>query len=160
MPDISPVYAQIAEKNINILHIKCTRGIYTERLFKTIANGSSKYYPLDKLIWMKDFLENDNQNIATCCLECLCNHGMKLDEVSDIIQNKIHNKMFSLKVIEMAEKENNPNVLLLFMDEELGYINRVILALKKTHNESYMTTLMLSENESLVKSVNRITDKM
>ena len=37
------------------------------------------------------------------------------------------------------------------------YVNRVIIALKKTHHEDYMTTLMLSENEALVNSVNRIT---
>jgi hypothetical protein len=156
MPEISPVYIKIAENTINLLHIKCNKGIYSDRLFKTIRNGSDKYYPLSKLEWMKDFLEGTNQNIATCCLECLCKHGLDLEEIRDIISNKIKDKLFSLKVIEMAEKYNKPDILLLFMEEDDFYINRVILALKNTNNESYLTTLMLSDNDKLVKSINRI----
>lgn len=159
MPNVSPTYIKMAENNINVLHIKCTRGIYSERLFKTISRGSNNYYPLEKLIWMKEFLEDNNQNIATYCLECLCNHGMKLDDITDILQRKINDRMFSLKAIEMAEKEDNPNILLMFMDEENYYVNRVILALKNTKHEDYLTTLMLSENERLVQAVNRITSK-
>jgi hypothetical protein len=159
MPNISPTYAKIAEKNINSLRLKCNRGIYAERTFKIIINGSDKYYPLEKLEWMKDFLENENQNLATACLECLCSHGFKLSEIEDIIKRKIDNALFSLKVIEMAEKQNNPDVLLILMEEQYPYINRIILALKKMHREDYLTTLMLSNNELLVKSVNRITNK-
>jgi hypothetical protein len=89
-------------------------------------------------------------------LECLCKHGLDLEEIRDIISNKIKDKLFSLKVIEMAEKYNKPDILLLFMEEDDFYINRVILALKNTNNESYLTTLMLSDNDKLVKSINRI----
>ena len=84
---------------------------------------------------------------------------MKLDDIIDIIQRRMKDNMFSLKVIELAEKEDNPNLLLLFMDEENHYINRVILALKNTKHEDYLTTLMLSDNEKLVNAVNRITNK-
>lgn len=159
MPNISPSYIKIAENTINLLYTKCTRGIFSERLFKTVINGSDKYYPFEKIKWMKDFLEDNNQNIASCCLESLCNHGMKLDDIQHIISSRIKDKLFSLKVIEMAEKYNNPDILLLFMEEDDCYINRVILALKKTNNESYLTTLMLSENDTLVKSINRIINK-
>lgn len=159
MPNVSPTYIKMAENNINVLHIKCTRGIFSERLFKTISKGSDNYYPLEKITWMKEFLEDNNQNIAVGCLECLCKHGMKLDDIIDIIQRRMKDNMFSLKVIELAEKEDNPNLLLLFMDEENHYINRVILALKNTKHEDYLTTLMLSDNEKLVNAVNRITNK-
>lgn len=159
MPDISPVYAQIAERTINILHTKCTRGIYAERMFNTIKNGSSKYYPLEKISWMKDFLEDKNQNMAACCLECLCSKGFDLEEAREILQKRLQDRFFSLKAIEIAEKLNNPSILLIYTEEDDLYINRVILALKNTKNESYLTTLMLSDNDTLVKSVNRIVDK-
>ena len=158
MPDLSPSYMKIAENNINILHIKCNRGIYSERLFKTVINSSDKYYSLEKIEWMKDFLESENHNIATGCLESLCKHGLNLDDIKDVLIKKMKDKLFSLKAIEIAEKTNNPDILLLYMEEDDFYINRVILALKKTNNESYLTTLMLSDNEKLVKSVNRIVD--
>lgn len=159
MPSISPTYIKIAENTINLLHTKCKRGIFADRLFKTISRGSNKYYSLEKIIWMKDFLEDSNQNIATSCLECLCNRGMKLNEIYDILQRKIKDKLFSFKAIDMAEKENNPDILLLYMEEEDFYINRVILALKRTGNESYLTTLMLSDNENLVQTINKMTNK-
>lgn len=158
MPNISPTYIKIAENTINSLHIKCKRNIYSERSFKTVSNGSDKYYPLEKIEWMKDFLDYENQNIAVSCLECLCKHGLNLNDIRDIIKKKIKDKLFSLKVIEMAEKQDNPDILLLFMEEEDGYINRVILALKNTGHEDYLTTLMLSNNEMLIKSVDRITN--
>lgn len=159
MPNISPAYIKIAENTINLLHLKCNKGVYAERLFKTVARGSNAYYPLEKIKWMQEFLEDNNHNIATYCLECLCRHGLKLDEITDVITNKIKDRMFSLKVIEMAELQDNPNILLMFMDEENYYINRVILALKKTNHEDYLTTLMLSDNEKIVQAINRITSK-
>lgn len=159
MPNISPTYMKIAENNINLLHMKCNRGIYSEHIFKTVINGSDKYYSLEKLIWMKDFLEHNNQNIATSCLECLCKHGLNINDIKNILKRQLKNRLFSLKAIEIAEKQDNPDVLLMFMEEEDGYINRVILALKNTKHEDYMTTLMLSNNNNLVKSVNRITSK-
>lgn len=158
MPNISPLYIQIAENTINSLHVKCKRGIYAERLFKTIFNGSNKYYSLQKIEWMKEYLQHDNQHIATSCLDCLCSKGLKLDDIYDILQKRIKDRLFSLKAIDIAEKENNPNVLLLYMEEEDYYINRIILALKKTNNESYLTTLMLSDNEKLVQTINKITN--
>ena len=51
MPNVSPTYIKMAENNINVLHIKCTRGIFSERLFKTISKGSDNYYPLEKITW-------------------------------------------------------------------------------------------------------------
>lgn len=159
MPDVSPIYMNIAEKNINLLHIKCKRNIYSERMFKTIINGSNKYYPLEKIEWMKDYLESDNQKLATSCLECLCKHGLNINDIQDILKERMKDKLFSIKAIEIAEKQNNPDILLLFMEEEYGYINRVILALKNTNHEDYLTTLMLSNNEKLVQAVNRITNK-
>jgi len=159
MPNISPTYMKIAENNINLLHMKCNRGIYSEHTFKTIINGSDKYYSLEKIEWMKDFLEHNNQNIATSCLECLCKHGLNINDIKNVLKRQLKNRLFSLKAIEIAEKQDNPDVLLMFMEEEDGYINRVILALKNTKHEDYMTTLMLSNNDNLVKSVNRITSK-
>ena len=159
MPNVSPTYMKIADKNIDILHTKCNKGIYTAQGFKIILNGSDKYYPLEKIEWMKEFLENKNSNIATSCLECLCKHGLNLSEIEDVIKKKINDTLFSLKVIEIAEKQENPDVLLILMEEQYPYINRIILALKRMHHEDYLTTLMLSNNELLVKSVNKITNK-
>jgi hypothetical protein len=106
---------------------------------------------------MKEFLNDLNQHIAAGCLMCLCAHGYDLTDATATLQARIDDKIFSSKAIELAEKYDKPDVLLLYMDEEKGYVNKVIIALKKTHHEDYMTTLMLSENEALVNSVNRIT---
>ena len=156
-PDISNTYSRIADNNIKALKSKCLRGLYSEAMFRTVIKGLDKFYSIDKLDWMKSFLNDRNQHLATGCLECLCAHGYDLNDAIDVIQSRIDDKIFSSKVIELAEKYDKPDILLLFMDEEKGYVNRVLIALKKTHHEDYMTTLMLSENESLVKSVDRIT---
>ena len=160
MPDISSTYERIADNNIRALRSKCLRGLYSEAMFRTVAKGLDKFYPLEKLDWMKEFLEDRNQHIASGCLDCLCAHGYNLDDSTDVIQSRIDDRIFASKVIDLAERHDKPEILLLFMDEEKGYVNRVLIALKKTHHEDYMTTLMLSENESLVKSVDRITKNM
>lgn len=156
MPDISPTYQKIADNNIALLHIKCTRGIFSDNLFRMVARGNSRFYTLDRLEWMKEFLPSPSEHIAAGCLDCLCSHGFNLNDARDIIAGRIKDKIFSNKVIEIAERQNNPDILLLFMEESDGYLNRVILALKKTGNDSYLTTLMLSENETLARAVNRI----
>ena len=157
MPDISSTYTRIADNNISALKSKCLRGLYAGQMFRTVTHGLDKFYSLDKLEWMKEFLDNQNQLIASGCLECLCAHGYNLEDATEVILQRIDDKMFSSKVIELAEKYDKPDILIHFMDEDKGYVNRVIIALKNTHHEDYMTTLMLSENESLVKSVDRIT---
>ena len=157
MTDMASAYDRIADTNIATLKSKCLRGLYSERMFKTIAKGLDKFYSLEKLDWMKEFLRDGNQHIAAGCLECMCAHGYNLEDATEIMLERIDDRIFSSKVIELAEKYDKPDVLIHFMDEEKGYVNRVIIALKNIHHEDYLTTLMLSENESLVKSVDRIT---
>lgn len=146
---------KMAENNLNMLKIKCRKGIFSEISFQNVIKW--KHYSLNELEWMKDFLEDKNQQIASHCLECLAVHGADLNDFKDIIKKRIKDNIYANKVIELAEKQNKPKILLLFMDEENNYINRVILALKRTGNESYMTTLMLSDNEMLLKSIDRLT---
>ena len=153
----SPVYLRMVERNIALLKIKCTSGVYSERLFRTVGNGDGRLYTLDRIGWMKDFLSDPNEHIAAGCLDCLCRHGYDLAEATGVISSRLGDRMFSSKVIEIAERENRPDVLLMFMEEKDAYINRVIIALKKTGNESYLTTLMLSENEDLVRAIDRMT---
>ena len=157
MTDMASAYDRIADTNIATLKSKCLRGLYSERMFKTIAKGLDRFYSLEKLDWMKEFLKDGNQHIAAGCLECMCAHGYNLEDATEIMLERIDDRIFSSKVIELAEKYDKPDVLIHFMDEEKGYVNRVIIALKNIHHEDYLTTLMLSENESLVKSVDRIT---
>ena len=157
MTDMTSAYDRIADTNIATLKSKCLRGLYSERMFKTIAKGLDRFYSLEKLDWMKEFLKDGNQHIAAGCLECMCAHGYNLEDATEIMLERIDDRIFSSRVIELAEKYDKPDVLIHFMDEEKGYVNRVIIALKNIHHEDYLTTLMLSENESLVKSVDRIT---
>ena len=153
-------YLRIADGNIAALRSKCLRGMYSSQMFRTVTKGLDRFYALDKLEWMKEFLDDRNQLIASSCLECLCAHGYNLEDATDVILSRIDDRMFSCKVIELAEKYDKPDILLHFLDEEKGYVNRAILALKKMHRENYLTTLMLSENQSLVKSVYRMTRNM
>lgn len=160
MPDISKTYEKVAENVIRNLKLKCQRGTYSEGYFRTAIRGLNKFYPLDKLEWMRDCLTDQNQHIASGCLECLCSHGMNIFEVNNVLEQRIDDKIFSTKAIEIAEKQNSPETLILYMDEEKGYVNRVIIALKKTHNEAYMTTLMMSDNDNLVRAVNKMTNDL
>lgn len=150
-------YKTIADKTIAIIKTKLTRDINADRLFKMIIDSSDKYYPLEDIIFMKDYLDHKNERIAAGCLECLCKKGFDLNDAVDIIKGRIKDRLFSLKVIELAGKYNKPDILLLFMEEEYGYINNVILTLKRTGNESYLTTLMLSQDEDLVKTIDKLT---
>lgn len=157
MPDVSNTYGRIAENNVKALRSRCLRGMFSEAMFRTVAKGLDRFYTLEMLDWMKEFLTSQNQHIAAGCLECLCAHGYNLDDAMDVIQSRIDDRVFSNKVIDLAEKYDKPDILLHFMDEEKKYLNRVIIALKNTHHEDYLTTLMLSENESLVRSIDRMT---
>lgn len=150
-------YEKIAEKNLAVLQTKLTRDIYSSQIFKMIINGSDKYYPLDKILFLKNYINHKNEHIAADSLECLCKHGFDLNEAVDVIKERIKNRFFSNKVIELAGKMNLPDILLLFMNEEDGYINKVILTLKKTNNESYLTTLMFAKDEDIVKTINKLT---
>jgi len=70
--------------------------------------------------------------------------------------DNFHKKLWCEKIIEMAELQDNPDILLFFLEEEHGYINRAVLALKKTGHDNYLTSLLLSDNMNMVKSINRI----
>lgn len=155
----SDAYARYADGYIALLHTKCTRGLFSPRLFKAVANGVEKYYPLEKIEWMKEFLNDTNQQIAAGCLECLVSHGMKLGDITDLIEARKDDRIFSHMVIDLATKLNDPDTLLIFVDEDSAYLNKVILALKGTGNESYLTSLMLSDNQNLAMAVNRIIGK-
>lgn len=148
---------QIADRNINLLHVKCTRGTYNKTIFNVINRGNPKYYTLEKLTWMKDFICDKNELIATSCIESLCLHGWDIDEIKPYIKNNFHRHLWCDKVIEMAEKQDKPDLLLQFLEEQSIYLNKAILALKRTKHENYLTTLLLSNNPYLTKAIMRIT---
>lgn len=149
---------RMADNNIALLHMKCTRGIYSQKLFSIVSNGQDRFYNIEKLSWMKPFVYGTSQQIAAGCLECLCMHGMDLNDFNDVIESRINDRIFSLKVIEIAEKKNNPDSLMRFVEAGSVYLNRVIIALKKTGNDSYLVPLMVSGDSGLESVVNRITE--
>ena len=151
------IQSLFADKNINLLHIKCNRGIYSELLFKRVIHGNPKVYTLDKLDWLKDFINHKNEQIATGAMEALCMHGINIEEFTEDIKNNLHRSLFSFKVIDIAEKQDKPDVLLLFLEENSKYMNRAILALKRKKHDNYLTILLLSNNPSLTKAIARIT---
>jgi len=126
-------YDKIADKFIAILKIKCNMGVFAEHLFRQVEKAN--------------------------CLRCLCSKGKKLADYRDLLAERIMDKVFSSKAISIAEDFNEPSVLVVYMDENLFYVNRVILALKRTHNESYLTPFMFSENEELAKAAMKIAKK-
>ena len=75
MPDVSNTYGRIAENNVKALRSRCLRGMFSEAMFRTVAKGLDRFYTLEMLDWMKEFLTSQNQHIAAGCLECLCAHG-------------------------------------------------------------------------------------
>lgn len=152
-------YEKIADKFIALLKIKCNLGVFAEHLFRQVERGNSQFYTLEKIIWMEDFLKSANENIAASCLRCLCSKGKNLADYRQLLVDRIMDKMFSSKAIAIAEDFNQPQVLVVYMDESLCYVNRVILALKRTHNESYLTPFMFSENEKLAKVAMKIAKK-
>lgn len=149
---------RIALNNLNILHTKCTRGIYTEKLFKSILRNIY-LYEFEELKWMYEFVNSPNELIALNCLEVLCSSGASISEFSDLIKDNFDKRQWCHKFIELAEKQNDPDSLLFFLEEDGIYINRAILALKRNKQETYLTALMLSDDENLVKAVVRIIDK-
>ena len=151
------IQEQIADKNINLLHVKCTRGVYNKMIFKTVINGNPKYYTLSKLDWMKQFVCDDNELIAASCIECLCMHGWDIDEILLEIPTNFNRHLWCNKVIEMAEKQDKPDLLLHFLEEESIYLNKAILALKRKGHENYLTTLLLSNNPFITKAIMRMT---
>lgn len=148
---------KIALNNLNIFHIKCTRGIYNDRLFKYVLGNLNQFTETD-INWMKEFVNSQNELIGTGCLEILCNSGIKVSEFSKYVQENENNRQWCYKFIELAEKQNDPESLLFFIEENGFYLNRAILALKRNKQEAYLTTLMLSENENLAKAVMRIAE--
>ena len=151
------IQEQIADKNINLLHVKCTMGVYNKMIFRAVIWGNPKYYTLSKLDWMKQFICADNELIAANCIECLCTHGWDIDEILPEIPANFHRHLWCDKVIEMAEKQDKPDLLLHFLEEESVYLNKAILALKRKGHENYLTTLLLSNNPSITRAIMRMT---
>ena len=156
MEEKNKIYYKIAEKTIGQLKEKCLKNEFSPRLFTMVKNGLNKFYQLESLMWMESFLSSENQNIASECLRCLCAHGYDIEKIKNIIQDRINDKIFSSTVIEIAEQQNKPEILIMYLDENNGYLNRVILALKKTNNESYLTMLMFSDDDDITKSISRM----
>jgi len=147
----------IADKNIKLLKIKCERGIYHDRLFKVVINGGDDMYPLSELEWMKDYVSNSNPLIGASCMECLCRHGMDIAEFKDYVSENFNNPYWCNKAIDIAENQDDPDFILTFLEESSIYMNRAILALKRNNHETYLTALLLSDDDNLVKTVMRMT---
>ncbi len=149
-------YKKMAEQTVAALHVKCTGGHYSERLFRRVLVGPDSLYPLEILEWMRKFLDDPNPSIAASCLECLCAHGARIGDFHELICRRFADRIFGNRVIEIAERQRDPDTLSLFLEENSGYMNRAIIALKKTGNETYLTSLMFSNDDSFVKAVRRI----
>lgn len=146
---------EIALNNLNIFHTKCTRGIYNDKLFKFIINNIRQFNS-DDIEWIKEFVNSSNELIASACLEITCTAGTPVSEFNDIIEVNLNRNKWCHKFIDIAEKQNDPESLLFFINENEIYLNRVILALKRMKQETYLTTLLISDNENLSNSVMRI----
>lgn len=147
----------IAEKNLALLKIKCERGIYHDRLFKAVINGRDEYYPVEKLEWMKKYVSDDNALIGASCMECLCRHGVDIVDFKDYVKENFDKPYWCNKAIEIAENQDDPDFILMFLEESSIYMNRAILALKRNNHETYLTALLLSDDDNLVKTVMRMT---
>lgn len=150
---------RFVDTTLTLLKEKCSKGEYHDRLFKRVIAGLKRYFTIEKLEWMREYVNHPNQMIAAACLESLCTHGAKVSEFADLIEQNYPRRSWCEMMILMAEKQNDPNVLLAFLDEKYGYINRVIIALKNTKNDSYLTTLLLSDNVTLASAVDRMIKK-
>lgn len=148
---------KMALNNLNIFHIKCTRGIYNDRLFRFVLNNVGNYTKED-IEWMREFVNSSNELIGTGCLEILCSAGASTTEFASYVSGNLEKKQWCYKFIELAEKQNDPDSLLFFLEEDGIYLNRAILALKRNKQESYLTTLMFSDNDDFTKAVTRIVD--
>ena len=154
-------FRDVFESRIALLKSRCSRGVHSAWLFQKIIEGSDAMYPLQKILWMKDFLQCKNQSIAADCLSCLCHHGMSLKEVSEILDFRKRDRVFSNRAIDLAERERNPGILVKYIDDENdNYVNRVVLALKKIGEESYLTNLLFSESDITSNGVYKILESI
>lgn len=147
------------DNTLRTLQGKCIKGEYNPALFRRVLNGSKRHFKLDKMAWMRDYVNHDNQSIAAACIESLCTHGAKIGEFANLIEENLPRRQWCEKFIDIATWQKDPDVLLPFLEENSGYINNVIIALKRTKNETYLTTLLLSDNQFLANAVNRIVGK-
>lgn len=139
-----------------LLKTKCKEGKFHQVFFNRVIVSGKADFKLETILWMNEYTNHENELMASACLECLCRKGMPVSDFEELIINNLNRKIWCEKIIQMAELQKNPSVLLSFLDENSGYINRVVLALKKMECENYLTTLLLSDDTKLVKSINRI----
>jgi hypothetical protein len=144
------------QNNINLLHIKCNRNIFYERLFQYVLY-KQRYFDLEDVEWMREFVEHPNKRISIYCIIILCNKGVSVKEFNYLIEDNKQDSFWSLKMIELAEKQKCPDTLLFYLDEDGKYINRAILSLKRIKQESYLTSLLLSDNP-IAKTVSKIVE--
>lgn len=142
--------------NIKLLHIKLNKNIFYERLFQYVLY-KQRYFDLEDVEWMRDFVNHPNEKISIYCITILCCKGVSVKDFSNLIEQNKKNSYWSLKMIKLAEKQKNPNVLLMYLDEDGKYINRAILSLKRLKMESYLTSLLLLDN-SIAKTVSKIVE--
>ena len=87
----------------------------------------------------------------------LCAKGVSIKEFHNLIEENKEDSFWSLKIIDIAEKQKSPETLLFYLDENGKFINRAILSLKRIKQESYLTTLLLSDS-SIAKTISKIVD--
>lgn len=141
---------------ISLLKRRCAEGKYQENLFKKVIIGGKYNFPLEKIEWMRDYVNHENQLIGAGCIEVLCRKGVLVSEFQSLITENFHKKVWCEKIIQMAELQDDPVTIISFLEEDSGYINRAVLALKKTNHKNYLTSLLLSNNKVLAKAINRI----
>lgn len=144
------------QNNIKLLHIKCNQNIFYERLFQYVL-VKQRYFDLEDVEWMRKFTNHSNKRISIYCITILCAKGISIKEFHNLIEENKEDSFWSLKIIDIAEKQKSPETLLFYLDENGKFINRAILSLKRIKQESYLTTLLLSDTP-LAKTISKIVD--
>lgn len=154
--DLEARLAGLAERRLSILRIQCTRGTAQERAFSDVADGPDSLYPLSSLEWMRRFVGTGPDRVAAGCLLCLCSHGARTEEFREVLSGRIGDPMLSQAAIRMAEKQNDPETIAIYLGEGSPAVNAAIMSLRRSGNDSYLTMMMLSDDPMVKSAMDRL----
>ena len=145
----------IQSQNLRLFKNKLETGLYDDNSFVKILSQKTDCFKSSEVKFLEDYLDDDSINIKSGALKVLCRYGHSLDEYVDIIF-KENDMLWVDTIINIAVEQKNIDILLKLLDEKSNHLNKIIMAFKKLGREDYLTTLMFSTNDELVKVITKM----
>jgi len=147
---------KLIEIIVSSLRKAVKNGKRIDGLSRQLMSFHKEEIELSELDFLKEAIRTGPVDCRPYALKILCHFGFSISEFDSIVLSQ--SSSFIKTFIECAEKEENEDSLLLFIEEDNKYLQQAIAVLKRMGKEELLASLFFSDNVEFSNCIKRIID--